>query len=182
MKTNLLLAFSLGAALLAPARAVLDISVAAEIRLGKALPPPPPEVIVIEESGPKGPPPWAPAHGYRRNRNYYYYPSANVYYRPEDRAWFYLDGGKWSLGVNLPTSIRVDFERSVSLTMETDQPYQHHDKVKNYYPGDYFVTKVKVKEKGGKPDKTEKVEAVKPDYAGDDDHGKSKGKGKGKNK
>lgn len=185
MKTRLLVLITLLTSLLIPARAVLDLSVSAEIRLGKTLPPPPPEVVVIEEAGPKGPPPWAPAHGFRRNRDYYYYPGANVYYRPEDRNWFYLEGDNWRVGVNLPTSIRVDFDRSVSLTMETDQPHQFHDKVKAYYPGDYFVTKVKVKEKGAKPPKSEKAaKSVKAERADTDTPGKDndKGKGKGKNK
>ena len=177
MNTRLLLLVGLGAALLAPAQADLAVTLSAEIRLGKALPPPPPEVIVVEESGPPGPPPWAPAHGFRRNRDYYYYPGADVYYRPADRTWFYLDGGNWSFGVSLPTSIRVDFDRSVSLTMESDRPYEFHDKVRNYYPPDYFVKKVRVKERGGKPEKT-----AKPERGKDGERGKDKEKGKGKNK
>lgn len=177
MKAKLLVLLPLALALLTPARAQLDVTLSAEIRLGKALPPPPPEVVVVVESGPKGPPPWAPAHGFRRNRDYYYYPGADVYFRPADRAWFYLDGGNWRVGVNLPTSIRVDFDRSVSLTMETEQPHLFHDKVRTYYPGDYFVKKVRVKEKGGKPD-----HAGKPDRGNDDSPGKAKGKGKGKGK
>ncbi len=173
MKTKLLVLLSLGVALLVPARAQLDVAISAEIRLGKALPPPPPEVIIVEETGPKGPPPWAPAHGYRRNHDYYYYPGADVYYRPADRTWFYLDGRDWRFNVNLPTTIHVDFDRSVSLTMESDRPYQFHDKVRGYYPRDYFVSKVRVKEKGGKPAKAEKH---------DDGDSRGKGKGKGKDK
>ncbi|HEY0864539.1 MAG TPA: hypothetical protein VGD97_10585 [Lacunisphaera sp.] len=175
MKAQLLLLPCLGLALLTPARAQLDVSLSAEIRLGRVLPPPPPEVVIIEESGPSGPPPWAPAHGFRRNRAYYYYPGADVYYRPADRAWFYLDGGTWRVGVSLPTSIRVDFDRCVSLTMETERPYEFHDKVRAYYPGDYFVRKVRVKEKGGRPDQMEKSNAG-------ESHGKGKGKGRGKDK
>lgn len=177
MNTRMFLLLGLGVALLTPAHAVLDISLSAEIRLGRALPPPPPEVIVIEESAPPGPPPWAPAAGFRRNHDYYYYPGADVYFRPADRTWFYLDGGNWSFGVSLPASIRVDFDRSVSITMESDKPYEFHDKVRNYYPGDYFVKRVRVKEKGGKPDK-----AANQDRGKDDAGGKDKGKGKGKNK
>lgn len=172
----LLLLLSLGAALVSPARAALDVAISAEIRLGKIPPPPPPEVVVIEDAGPKGPPPWAPAHGFRRNRDYYYYPGANVYYRPKDHSWFYLDGGNWRVGVSLPTGIRVDFDRSVTLAMETDKPYKFHDKVKVYYASDYFITKVRVKEKGGKPAK------AKPDHDDDAERGKGKEKGKGKNK
>lgn len=177
MNTRLLLLVGLGAALLAPAHAGLDVTLSAEIRLGRALPPPPPEVIIVEEAGPPGPPPWAPARGFRRNRDYYYYPGADVYFRPADRTWFYLDGGNWSFGVSLPASIRVDFDRSVPLTMESDRPYEFHDKVRNYYPPDYFVRKVRVKEKADKPEK-----AAKPERGKDGERGKDKEKGKGKNK
>ncbi len=168
------------------AQAAVDVAISAEIRLGKVLPPPPPEVIVIKESAPMGPPPWAPAHGVRRHRTYYYYPGAHVYFRPEDRMWFYLDGREWRVGGSLPTNIRVDFDRSVSLTMEADKPHQFHDKVQVYYPAEYFVTTVRVKEKDGKPDKADKD---KFDRAEDNSPGrseaapgKSQGKGKGKNK
>jgi len=175
MKSTLLFLLCPSLALLAPAQAQIDVTLSAEIRLGRALPPPPPEVVIIEESGPSGPPPWAPAHGIRRNRGYYYYPGADVYFRPEDRMWFYLDGSNWRFGVSLPTSIRVDFDRSVSLTMDTEQPYQFHEKVRTYYPGDYFVKRVRVKEKNGKPEKAEKHDAG-------DSRGKGKGKGKDKDK
>lgn len=162
--------------------AAVDVAISTQIRLGKALPPPPPDVVVLVESGPKGPPPWAPAHGVRRHRAYYYYPAAHVYFRPEDRTWFYLEGRDWRFGASLPASIRVDFDRSVSLSMEADQPHRFHDKVKDYYPADYFVTKVRVKEKGDKSDHDKPGrEYDKPGR--DDDHspGKGKGKGKGKN-
>jgi hypothetical protein len=171
--------------LVVPVLADLDVSIAAEIRLGKVVAPPPPEVIVIEDAGPPGPPPWAPAHGFRRNRGYYYYPGTHVYYRPADRMWFYLDGRDWRVGVNLPTHVHVDFDRAVSLTMETDRPYDFHDKVRTHYPADYFVTRVRLKEKGGKPDHA-KHEQVRSDHVkhnrGDDDKSPGKGKGKGKNK
>ncbi len=160
------------------AHAAPDVGVSVDIRLGKVLPPPPPEVVVVKESGPKGPPPWAPAHGVRRNRSYYYYPGSNVYFRPDDRTWFHLDGREWRTGLSLPPNVRVDFNRSVSLTMGSEQPYQFHDKVQGYYPADYFVTNVKVKDKDD-------------DRAGDHSPGKGQsqgqggqgqGKGKGKNR
>lgn len=174
MKTNLVL-------LLVPLAALslaygADVSLSVEIRLGKVLPPPPPEVIVVEQAAPPGPPPWAPALGFRRNHDYYYYPGADVYFRPADRVWFYLDGREWRFGVSLPASVRVDFDRSVSLRMETEKPYQFHQEVRVHYPADYFVTKVKVKEKHDKPGKE------KPERTADDAPGNSKGKGKGKNR
>lgn len=161
-----------------PALADLDISIAAEIRLGRVPPPRPPEVVVIEEPAEKGPPPWAPAHGFRRNRAYYYYPGSNVYYRPADRMWIYLDGRDWRVGASVPTSIRVNFDRSVSLTMETDRPYEFHDHVRSRYPAEYFVTKVRLKDKNGKPEKAGKP--AKANKHDDDARDKGKGKGKGK--
>ena len=179
MKTPLssTLAVLCAAGLALPAHAGIDVSIAAEIRLGKVLPPPPPEFVIVEPVGPKGPPPWAPASGFRRNRDYYYYPAAGVYFRPADRVWFYLDGGNWRFGASLPSSIRIDFDRCVSLTMETDKPFEYHNRVAEYYPGNFF-TRVQIKEKGAKGPKHERG-----DDRGNDDHpGKGKGKDKGKGK
>lgn len=117
----------------------VDVSIFAQIRLGKAPPPPPPEVIVVESHDHHGPPPWAPAHGYRAKRGYYYYPGCNVYYRPDDHMWFYLEGDNWRLGASLPTHIHIDFNRSVSLEMDSDRPYVRHRDVAAYYPADYFA-------------------------------------------
>lgn len=181
MNNRFLACFALSLASVAPVTASLDVAISAEIRLGKALPPPPPEVEIVAVSGPVGPPPWAPAPDVRRNYEYYYYPGADVYFRPADRMWVYLDGRNWQVGLSLPSSIRVDFDRSVSLTMATDRPYEFHDKVKLTYPADYFVTKVRVKEKGKGPEKT-KYKDSGPDDSRDQEHGKGKGKGKEKNK
>lgn len=176
MKLNLPLLLSLAVVPLAPA--AIDVGISAEIRLGKLPPPPPPEVIVIKEPVAKGPPPWAPAHGARRKHNYYYYPGADVYFRPDDRMWFYLDGREWRLGASLPANLRVDFNRSVSLTMESDRPHQFHDKVRSHYPADYFVSNVRVKDKDDKPghDKSDHADGGSPGNSG----GKGKGKGKGR--
>jgi hypothetical protein len=169
MKTKLLLFASL--ALSSLALGSVDVSV--DIHLGKVLPPPPPEVIVIEQQAPRpGPPPWAPARGARRNHSYYYYPGTDVYFRPEDRVWFYLEGGNWRFGASLPTNLRVDFGRAVAIEMGSDRPYQFHNEVKGAYPGDYFVTKVKVKEKPGKAGND----------SDEDSPGRGRGRGRGKDK
>lgn len=157
----------LGLTLATPALASIDVSIAAEIRLGRVVAPPPPEVVVVEEPVVvhRGPPPWAPARFYHRHRAYYYYPGADVYYRPADRMWFYLDGREWRFGVSLPASVRVDFDRCVALTMETDRPYLFREQVRTYYPQEYFVTRVRVKEKHDNRDRDH-----------DDDHDRGKGK------
>jgi hypothetical protein len=179
MNTRILSLACVAAALAIPGRAEVDVSIAAEIRLGKVAPPPPPEVVIVTEAAPPGPPPWAPAHGFRRNHSYYYYPGYDVYYRTDDRVWFYLEGGDWRHGPSLPTTIRVDFARGVPLAMETDRPYQFHDKVRVYYPSNYFVTQVRVKDAKGDHGKAEHHEPVDGSV---DSKGKSQGKGKGKDK
>lgn len=128
MKTRSLV---LGLSALSAASVVLaDVSVSGVIRIGDA---PPPPTIVVEAAQP-GPPPWAPAHGRRAKYVYYYYPGCDVYYRPADRMWVYLEGSRWSVAASLPSSIRIDLRRSISLEMDTDRPYVHHAKVRAFYP------------------------------------------------
>ncbi|RMD57504.1 MAG: hypothetical protein D6828_03610 [Nitrospirae bacterium] len=80
-----------------------------------------------------GPPPWAPAHGYRAKYYYYYYPSAGVYYDVYRRLYFYYEDGRWRVSATLPTWIRLDVHY-VSLEMDTDKPYKFHSEVKKRYP------------------------------------------------
>lgn len=174
MKTSLLLLL-VPLAALPLARGEANLSL--EIHLGRVPPPPPPEIVVIEQTTPPGPPPWAPARGFRRIHEYYYYPGTDVYFRPVDRVWFYLDGRAWRSGPSLPSNVRVDFNRSVPLTMDSELPHQFHEQIRARYPANYFVTQVKVKD-----DKSEKADKGKSEHAADDSPGKSKGKGKGKNK
>lgn len=163
---------AVGAALLAPtARAQVDLAISADIRLGRTPPPPPPEVVVIDNSPPPGPPPWASAYGFRRNREYYYYPAADVYYRPADHMWFYLDGRTWRVDVNLPTSIRIEFDHCVPVTLRTDRPYDYAEKIRAYYPRDYFVTRVRLKERPGRPEHR--------DHDRGDDHEDDRNRGRG---
>lgn len=70
-----------------------------------------------------GPPPHAPAHGYRHKRTYHYYPDNHVYYDLERKLYFYLQGDQWKTGAELPTSIRLNLGKSTSLELDTDVPY-----------------------------------------------------------
>jgi hypothetical protein len=83
-----------------------------------------------------GPPPWAPAHGWRAKHHYTYYPEGEIYYAPESRVWFWLDGGNWRSGVSLP----IDFQGyvrggGVSIELDADRPYARHDYVIEHYGG-----------------------------------------------
>ena len=92
----------------------------------------------------KGPPPHAPAHGYRAKYRYNYYPDVNVYLDIDRRLYFYLEGDEWIVSVSLPDRIRFRLGDHVTLEMNTDKPYakQKEHKVK-YPPG-----QLKKKKKG----------------------------------
>lgn len=82
----------------------------------------------------RGPPPHAPAHGYRKKHSYDYYPTANVYYDRSRKMYFYFSGQDWQVSVSLPSRIRIDVNEAISLELATDRPYlenaQHVKKVK----------------------------------------------------
>lgn len=89
-----------------------------------------------------GPPPHAPAHGYRAKYQYRYYPDCSVYHDTDRGLYFYLKGDNWEIGASLPSSLRMRLGDSVSLEMDTDKPYIYHaEHVKQYPPG-------QVKDKG----------------------------------
>lgn len=102
----------------------------------------PPRVIVEEppvyspEPHEPGPPPWAPAHGYRAKYRYYYYPASYVYFDVERRLYFYFYTGQWQVSLSLPSDIHINVSDHVILDMDTDKPYRFHpDVVKRYPPG-----------------------------------------------
>ena len=107
--------------------------------------PPPPE-----EAGPPrghGPPPWAPAHGYRAKYRYHYYPSSYVYYDLGRKLYFYYDGGNWQVSVSLPARIHIDIGDYVTLEMNTGRPYDYHSEVFRRYPPGHEKKKSKAKGK-----------------------------------
>ncbi len=142
MNTKLILLFSLAGLACPLARAQIDIT--AEIQLGHRAPPPPPAVIVVVPNS--GPAPWEQGHWYEASMDYYYYPGAQVYYRPADRMWFFNDRGHWRNGPFLPPGLRVDFERSIPLRMATRQPYRFHQQIVARYSSNYFETRVRLRD------------------------------------
>ncbi len=118
------------------------------------VPPPPPGGEVEKEPprqyGPphkKGPPPWAPAHGYRAKFQYRYYPSASVYFDIGRKLYFYFHLGEWRVSAKLPTRIRIDVGEYVILEMDTDRPYIFHSEVVKRYPPGHKKQKHKGKGK-----------------------------------
>jgi hypothetical protein len=150
MKTKiLLLACALAAipATTTALRADLLDNLTVQIRLGQRPPPPPPAVVVVvEDRHPAGPAPWERSRWGRHSQPYYYYPGTDVYYRPSDRMWFYAERGRWRYGRNLPDSLRVDFNRSVTLSITGSRPYDYHQQVVARYPANYFGTRVRLRD------------------------------------
>jgi hypothetical protein len=84
----------------------------------------------------KGPPPWAPAYGYRVRYQYRYYPSYYVYFDVKRSLYFYRSGNVWIKSYKLPPTIVLNVNNYVTLTMGVDKPYKfHHNVVKRYPPG-----------------------------------------------
>jgi hypothetical protein len=81
-----------------------------------------------------GPPPHAPAHGYRAKHHYRYYPSSSVYYDTHRNLYFYLRGDNWRMGVSLPQGLYVDQSAYVSIEMDSGRPYTHYKEHKHKYP------------------------------------------------
>lgn len=83
-----------------------------------------------------GPPPWAPAHGYRAKFRYHYYPSSYVYFDVDRGIYFYRSGEEWVSSARLPRDIYLDGDDYVILEMDEEKPYTYHrDVVERYPPG-----------------------------------------------
>ena len=105
--------------------------------------------VVVEEKSKGGPPPHAPAHGYRAKHNYYYYPASYVYFDVTRKMYFYMEGGIWRTTISLPDSIRVKLGDYVTIDMDDDEPYRDFENHKKKYP----PGQMKKMEKGKKKDK-----------------------------
>jgi hypothetical protein len=97
--------------------------------------------------GEKGPPPWAPAHGYRAKHRYRYYPSQRVYHDRDRGLYFYYRNGQWEISVSLPSDIHINVNDYVTLEMNTDRPYEYNDEVVKRYPPGQLKKKNKKKKR-----------------------------------
>ena len=85
-----------------------------------------------------GPPPHAPAHGYRAKQQYQYryYPSTQVYFDITRKYYFYQVGGRWQKSTRLPVTYHIRHDQYVTIRMETDKPYKKHARVSKAPPPD----------------------------------------------
>jgi hypothetical protein len=133
---------------------------------GPSSPPPPSPPPQPAPRSEKGPPPWAPAHGYRAKHHYHYYPESYVYFDVGRRVYFYYYGNGWQVSVLLPAQFYIDANIYVTLDMDTDEPYRYHPEVAKRYPPGYH--------------KKRDWDEDEDDDDDDGDRGKHRGKGKGK--
>ena len=81
-----------------------------------------------------GPPPHAPAHGYRAKHQYRYYPDRNVYYDQGRGLYFYMKGEGWAVGASLPGDLVANLGASVNFELDTDKPFEHNSEHLKQYP------------------------------------------------
>ncbi len=94
-------------------------------------------LVALPSAASADPPPWAPAHGYRaKQHRYIYYPRYDVYYAPETRLWFWLDGEHWRVSAGLPGDIVVSGP-GVAVVLSTERPYEENTYIVEHYGGSH---------------------------------------------
>ncbi len=99
----------------------------------------------------KGPPPHAPAHGYRAKYNYRYYPSNEVYFDSGRGLYFYYSDKEWRASATLPLNLGSNLGGYVTIEMDSDKPYSDHASHKSKYPPGSGAKKDKKSGNGGPP-------------------------------
>jgi hypothetical protein len=89
-----------------------------------------------KKKGKNGPPPHAPAHGYRAKHTYHYYPDVQVYFDISKEVYFYMKGQSWQVSASLPRGLHVQLGGHVVIQLDSDKPYtRFKDHKKKYPPG-----------------------------------------------
>jgi hypothetical protein len=84
----------------------------------------------------KGPPPHAPAHGYRAKFRYWYYPSCSIYFDVDRKIYFFVKDNNWQATVSLPDYLHLKLDSYVVLEIDTDKPFEYYkEHKKKYTPG-----------------------------------------------
>ncbi|QBZ98989.1 hypothetical protein [Flavobacterium sangjuense] len=87
-------------------------------------------LIIPEVTSAQGPPPWAPAHGYRAKTRHVYFPQYNMYYDMNRGSYLYLNGGRWSVSATLPNiyvGVNLGSTAQIQLNYMGYDPYRYND-------------------------------------------------------
>ena len=83
-----------------------------------------------------GPPPWAPAHGYRAKTRHVYFPEHNFYFDVQRGVYIYLKAGSWTVAAEFPTifsGLNLKTSMQIELDLDTDSPQKFNvDHVTKY--------------------------------------------------
>ena len=83
-----------------------------------------------------GPPPWAPAHGYRAKTRYVYFTDHNFYYDNDKGVYIYLSGKNWEVSAKIPDlfkNVNLAAEVKIDLDFSADNPHQYNADHKRKY-------------------------------------------------
>ena len=83
-----------------------------------------------------GPPPWAPAHGYRTKTRYVYFSDYNVYYDNTRGVYISVAGSNWQIDAKLPNILSgVDLNAAVKVDLDFsgDEPQRYNKDHKNNF-------------------------------------------------
>lgn len=83
-----------------------------------------------------GPPPWAPAHGYRAKTRYTYFSEQSFYYDNSKGVYIYLRGKNWEVSAKIPhtfKNVNLSAAVKVELDYDADDPQKYNNDHKNKY-------------------------------------------------
>lgn len=83
------------------------------------------EIAAQGKSNGQGPPPWAPAHGFRVKTRHVYFPEYNLYFDIEKKVYIHFQAGKWTVSSDLPTrlgNINLRNASKFELDIDIDNP------------------------------------------------------------
>ena len=86
----------------------------------------------------QGPPPWAPAHGYRAKTRHVYFPDHNMYYDIQKNNYIYFTNGKWTISTRVPSifvGVNLRGSTQVELDFYGDRPQRYNYSHKTKYKG-----------------------------------------------
>lgn len=84
----------------------------------------------------QGPPPWAPAHGYRAKTRHIYFPDQNMYYDIQRGSYIYFTNGAWSISARVPSIfVGINLGRSTQIELDFygDRPQRYNYSHKTKY-------------------------------------------------
>lgn len=85
--------------------------------------------IIPDATFAQGPPPWAPARGYRAKTRHIYFPQQNFYYDIQTHHYFYLNNGNWTVSVAIPApfiNINLGNVAQIQLDYYGAYPYYYN--------------------------------------------------------